>query len=124
MRFSRVSESYCNSARREKIRSALKGRLWKRMPVASARALPMAGLTGMSGSLADRLRAERTITVVGVGEEDLGSGDVGEGRNAVIPEGGIHDGAESRRSPFARTGSIPIPWATAALELAPRLHRD
>src|SRR5262249_30128313 len=45
-----VSEPYCRSARREKIRSALRGRLWKRMPVASASALPRAALTGMTGA--------------------------------------------------------------------------
>ena len=75
----------------------------------------------MIGRLADRLRAEGTVTVVGVGEEDLGAGDVGEGRNAVIPEGGIHDGAgRVDHHPLEEGRADPL--GDAALELSPRLH--
>src|SRR5262249_41645045 len=45
-----LSESQGNSASRAKSRSALKGRLWKRIPVASAMAFPRAGATGMMGA--------------------------------------------------------------------------
>ena len=39
--------------------------------------------------LAGGFRAERTVGVVGVGKEDLGAGNIGEGRDAVVAEGRI-----------------------------------
>ena len=90
------------------------------MPVASE-SVTHGGADGNDGRLADRLRTEGTITVVGVGEEDLGSGDVGEGRNAVIPEGGIHDGA-GRVDHHPLEEGRPDPLGDSALELSPRLH--
>jgi len=81
------------------------------MPVALARALPMAALTGMTGASPTGFAPSGTVTVVGVGEEDLGSGDVGKGRNAVIPEGGIHDGRRFASITIRSKRVVPIPWA-------------
>ena len=91
------------------------------MPVASARALPNGRGDGNDGRLADRLRTERAIAVVGVGEIDLGSGDVGEGGDAVIPESGVHDGAGLvDHHPLEQRGADPL--GDSALDLPARLH--
>ena len=58
---------------------------------------------------------------MGVGEEDLGSGDVGKGGNVVIPKGGIHDGARRVERHPLEEGS-PNPLGDTALDLPPGLH--
>ncbi len=67
----------------------------KRVPVARRMALARAAATGLYGALAHRFGAEGAQGVRGLGEENLGAGDVGKGRDVVVAErrGGDLSGA-------------------------------
>ena len=94
------------------MRSGLNGVWQKRMPVASASALPMAAAIGLYGlsliDLAPKGPVESDVSA----KQYLGSRNVAKLRQVIVAECRIDRPARHRRSPFPRRAWHPSDWAT------------